>query len=366
MTAGTANAPGRGDGPEISSACAVPRSANDRIVMGHGSGGRLTHDLVATVFVPAFDDAALRAGDDGAVLDAAGSAPDARWVLSTDAHVVNPLFFPGGDIGRLAVCGTVNDVAMMGAVPLWLTAGFVLEEGLPIDTLRRVVASMRAAAAESGVRVVAGDTKVVQRGRADGLYVCTTGFGSLARGVNVGGARAASGDVVLLSGPVGDHGIAVLSGRGDLGFEADVRSDVAPVHRLAAAAIAAGGSGVHVLRDPTRGGLATTLHEIAVQSNAGIVVTEERIPVRAEVRAACELLGLDPMHVACEGRMVAVVAAEAAETVLRAVRAVAGGEGAVTIGEVRAAPPRRVLMATPLGSHRILDALAGEILPRIC
>ncbi|MCE9636500.1 MAG: hydrogenase expression/formation protein HypE [Planctomycetes bacterium] len=334
--------------------------------MGHGSGGRMTHDLVAAVFVGAFADPALLAGDDGAVLDAGPPTPDARWVVSTDAHVVNPLFFAGGDIGRLAVCGTVNDVAMMGATPLWLTAGFLLEEGLPIETLRRVVASMRAAADEAGVRIVAGDTKVVQRGRADGLYVCTTGFGWLARGVNVGGARAAPGDVVLVSGAVGDHGIAVLSARGDLGFEADVRSDVAPVHRLAAAALAAGGHGVHTLRDPTRGGLATTLHEIAVQSNVGIVVSEARIPVRTEVRAACELLGLDPLHVACEGRMVAVVAADAAGSVLQAVRAVPGGEGAVVIGDVRATPARRVLMATPLGSHRILDALAGEILPRIC
>ncbi|HEX9075629.1 MAG TPA: hydrogenase expression/formation protein HypE, partial [Anaerolineae bacterium] len=229
-------------------ACPIPLAHDEQIVMGHGSGGKMSHDLIAKLFLPPFDNSTLRAGDDAGVvhLDV-----NTRLAVSTDSHVVFPLFFPGGDIGRLAVCGTVNDVAMMGATPLYLSAGFILEEGLPLATLRRVVESMRAAAEEAGVPIIAGDTKVVQRGKADGLYINTTCVGTLAQGIEIGGANAKPGDVVILSGPIGDHGIAVLSARGELGFEADVQSDVAPLNHLTTAIVAAG-DGVHVLRDPTR------------------------------------------------------------------------------------------------------------------
>jgi hydrogenase expression/formation protein HypE len=341
--------------------CPVPLAHAEQIVLGHGSGGKLSHDLVAKVFWPAFDNPALRAGDDAAALP----ATSARLVVSTDAHVVWPLFFPGGDIGRLAVCGTVNDVAMLGATPLYLSASFILEEGLELDVLRRVVESMRLAAEEAGVQIVTGDTKVVQKGKADGLYISTTGVGTLPEGVDIGGARAKPGDVVLLSGSMGDHGIAVLSARGELGFQADVQSDVAPLGRLVAAMLSASRE-VHVLRDPTRGGVATTLNEIARQSNVAIVLDESRLPVRPAVSAACEMLGFDPLYVANEGKLLALVAPAEAEKVLRAMRATRYGEEAVIVGEVRSAPGGRVLLKTALGSHRVVDVLTGEMLPRIC
>ncbi|MCC7360572.1 MAG: hydrogenase expression/formation protein HypE [Anaerolineales bacterium] len=334
----------------------------DRIVLGHGSGGKLSHDLVARLFTPVFDNPALRAGDDAAEVAVAATG---RLAVSTDAHVVSPLFFPGGDIGRLAVCGTVNDVAMLGARPQALTAAFVLEEGLELATLQRVAASMQAAAAEAGVSIVAGDTKVVQRGHADGLYIATTGLGVIPAGRRVSGALARPGDVVLVSGPMGDHGLAVLSARGELGFELGVPSDVAPLNHLVAAMFAAE-EGIHVLRDPTRGGLATTLNEIAQQARVGIVIEEGRVPVRPEVAAACEVLGFDPLYVANEGKLVAIVAPEAAEAVLAAMRATRYGEAAVRIGEVRAGPAGRVLLRTALGSHRVVETLMGEMLPRIC
>lgn len=341
--------------------CPLPLAHGEQIVLGHGSGGKLSHDLVASVFLPAFDNAPLRAGDDAAVLQ----ATSARLAISTDAHVVWPLFFPGGDIGKLAVCGTVNDVAMLGATPLYLSASFILEEGLELDLLRRVVESMRLAALEAGVQIVTGDTKVVQKGKADGLYISTTGVGALPDAVDIGGARARPGDVVILSGPMGDHGIAVLSARGELGFEADVQSDVAPLNHLIAAMLSASGQ-VHVLRDPTRGGVATTLNEIARQSNVAIVLDERRLPVRPAVSAACELLGFDPLYVANEGKVLALVAAADAEKVLAAMKAARYGEEAVIVGEVRALPAGRVLLKTGLGSHRVVDVLAGEMLPRIC
>ncbi len=343
-------------------ACPLPVAQRDRIVMGHGSGGKLTHDLIARKFLPPFDNATLRAGDDaGTVQLDAGT----RLAISTDSHVVWPLFFPGGDIGRLAVCGTVNDVAMMGATPLYLTAGFILEEGLELAVLDRAVASMREAAAEAGVQIVAGDTKVVQKGRADGLYVNTAGVGLVRPRVKIGGAEALPGDVVILSGPIGDHGIAVLGARGELGFEADVRSDVAPLNHLIAAMLDASDQ-IHVLRDPTRGGVATTLNEIARQSQAGITLNEMSIPVRPAVRAACEMLGFDPLYIANEGKLLAVVRREDADRVLRVMRATRYGEEAVVVGEVQAEPKGRVLMRTAIGSSRIVDVLMGEMLPRIC
>ena len=342
--------------------CAPPMAHNEQVVMGHGAGGRMSHQLIRKAFLSAFDNPALRAGDDSARLE---SDQHQNLAISTDSHVVFPLFFPGGDIGRLAVCGTVNDVAMLGACPLYLTAGFILEEGLPMDTLQRVVASMKSAAEEAGVQVVAGDTKVVQKGKADGLYITTSGVGVIRPGLTIGGAQAKEGDVILLSGSIGDHGIAVLGARGELGFEASVQSDVAPLNHLVEAMLEAG-DGVHVLRDPTRGGLATTLNEIAAQSDVGILLNEEAIPVHPEVRAACEMLGFDPLYIANEGKLVAMVAAEEAESVLKAMRHTRYGEGAVVIGKVTDETKGRVLLKTPLGSTRIVDMLAGEMLPRIC
>ncbi len=343
--------------------CALPLRHDEKIVMGHGSGGRMSHDLIARLFQTPFANPALAAGDDAGVVDALRG----RMAISTDSHVVTPLFFPGGDIGRLAVCGTVNDLAMMGATPLYLTAGFILEEGLDVAVLARVVESMRVAAAEAGVQIVAGDTKVVQRGKAEGLYINTAGVGVLPDDRAIGGANAQPGDVVILSGPMGDHGIAVLAARGELGFEADVISDVAPLNHLVAAMLAASNGGsVHVLRDPTRGGVATTLNEIARQSGMGIVLDERALPVRPAVAAACEMLGFDPLYVANEGKLLAVVAPEEAEAVLAAMRATEDGAAATIIGRVQAAPAGRVLMRTAIGGTRVVDMLAGEILPRIC
>jgi hydrogenase expression/formation protein HypE len=285
--------------------------------------------------------------------------------FSTDSHVVWPLFFPGGDIGRLAICGTVNDVAMTGAIPKYLTAGFILEEGLEIETLQRVIDSMKVAAHEAEIEIVAGDTKVVQKGKADGLYINTAGIGVMPIGVSISGSLARPGDVVILSGPIGDHGIAVLSARGELGFAAQVRSDVAPLNHLIAALLEASDE-IHVLRDPTRGGVATTLNEIAQQSKVCITLNEAAIPVRSAVRAACEMLGFDPLYVANEGKLIAIVGRAEADRVLQVMRQQRYGEEAVIVGEVSAEPRDRVLMKTAIGSHRIVDVLLGEMLPRIC
>jgi hydrogenase expression/formation protein HypE len=342
--------------------CTPPLTHNEQIVMGHGAGGRMSHQLIQKSFLSAFANPALCAGDDAARL---ASGFHESLAISTDCHVVFPLFFPGGDIGRLAVCGTVNDVAMLGATPLYLTAGFILEEGLPIETLQDVVASMKAAAEEAGVQIVAGDTKVVQKGKADGLYITTAGVGVIVPNLSIGGAQARIGDVILLSGTIGDHGIAVLDARGELGFQSTVESDVAPLNHLIEAMLGASKQ-VHVLRDPTRGGLGTTLNEIATQSNVGLTLQEESIPIRPEVAAACEMLGFDPLYVANEGKLIAIVAPEDAEAVLGAMRATRYGEDAVIIGKVTAEPPGRVLLKTTFGSTRIVDMLAGEMLPRIC
>jgi hydrogenase expression/formation protein HypE len=325
----------------------------------------MSHELIRKVFLPPFANPALSAGDDGAVVEAnAGSL----LVISTDAHVVTPLFFPGGDIGRLAVCGTVNDVAVMGARPLYLTAGFILEEGLEIKVLEQVVASMQRAAEEAGVQIVAGDTKVVQRGKADGLYITTSGVGYVYSGARIGGAQARARDVVILSGPIGDHGMAVLGARGELGFEADIRSDVAPLNHMIDDILKdeAVRSAVHVLRDPTRGGLATSLNEIARQSHICILIEEKMIPVRPAVSGVCELLGFDPLYVANEGKLIVIVDPGSAGLVLEVMRAAKYGEEAVVIGEVKDAPKDRVLMRTAIGSTRVVDMLAGEMLPRIC
>lgn len=342
--------------------CPLPLPHEARVVLGHGSGGLLTHRLVRKVFMQAFDNPALRRGDDAAVVTAPAAG---RLAVTTDAHIVAPLFFPGGDIGRLAVSGTVNDLAVMGAQPLWLTASFILEEGLEMEVLQRIADSMRRTADEAGVQIIAGDTKVAERGKADGVFIQTTGVGTIPDGREVGGARARAGDVVLVSGPLGDHGLAVLAARGQLGFAIDVDSDVAPLNGMVEALFDAGVE-IHVLRDPTRGGLATTLNEIAGQSHVSITLDEEAIPVRPAVASACELLGFDPLYVANEGRVVVIAAAEAGESALKALRAHPLGRQAQRIGLVEAGPAGRVRLRTRLGTTRVVEMLSGEMLPRIC
>jgi hydrogenase expression/formation protein HypE len=346
-------------------ACSAPLRHQDRIILGHGSGGALTADLIRRAFLPVLGNAVLLSGDDSAILPAALLENAPNLAVSTDAHVVHPLFFPGGDIGRLAVCGTVNDLAMVGAVPIWMAAAFILEEGLSTADLDRIVRSMREAADEAGVALVAGDTKVVEKGKVDGVYITTTGVGRIPRGRNARGGNAQPGDAVLLSGSLGDHGIAVLAARGDLGFRTGIASDVAPLGRLVEAVYATGAP-VHALRDPTRGGLASALNEIAAQSGVAVFLEEGRIPVRDEVEAACEMLGFDPLKVANEGKLVAFVPEEFVETVLEAMRRDPRGKDACRIGSVRVDPPGRVLMKTWIGGTRIVDMPSGELLPRIC
>jgi hydrogenase expression/formation protein HypE len=341
----------------------MPKTA--KILLAHGSGGRLSHELVGKEFLPPWANPILDQLNDSAVFSLARDGSGPRLAFTTDSYVVKPLFFKGGDIGRLAVCGTVNDLAMVGAEPLYLSAGFVIEEGLPLATMRAVVRSMREAAAEAGVSIVTGDTKVVESGAADGLFVNTAGLGIVRPNVEIGGGRAVVGDAVILSGSIGDHGIAVLSQREGLEFESPVASDVAPLNRLVAAMIAASAN-VHVLRDPTRGGLATTLNEIAGQSGVGLQIEEGEIPLKEGVWAACEMLGFDPLHVANEGKLVAMVAPQDAQAVLAAMRATRYGEEAAIIGEVTAEPAGKVLMKTNIGGTRIVHMLVGEMLPRIC
>jgi hydrogenase expression/formation protein HypE len=340
--------------------CPLPLQPNERVVIGHGSGGRLSHDLIERVFLPGFGKAAPRSLDDSAILDWSGG----QLAFTTDCHVVQPLFFPGGDIGRLAICGTVNDLAMVGAEPVALTAGFILEEGLAFETLDRVVRSMRTAAEEAGVILAAGDTKVVERGKADGLFINTAGIGRFAGGAPIRGSGARAGDMVVLSGAIGDHGMAVVSAREGFGFETTTISDVAPLNGLMAAMRRAGA--ITAMRDPTRGGLATTLKEIAAQSGVCIELDEPAIPIHGPVRAACEVLGFDPLYVANEGKLVACVPAGAAEHILAAMRAHPLGTEAAIIGRVQAGPKGQVRMRTEIGGTRIVDMLPGEMLPRIC
>ena len=339
-----------------------------RIDMNHGAGGRASMQLIAELFAAEFDNEYLRQGNDGAALPAPRELLEGgRLVMATDAHVVSPLFFPGGDLGSLAVHGTVNDLAMLGARPLWLSASFILEEGFALAELRRLVCSMAAAARAAGVAIVTGDTKVVEQGKGDGCFISTTGVGVLPSGRDIGGANARPGDVLLLSGTIGDHGVAVLSLRESLEFETAITSDSAALHGLVEAMLGAAPEGaVRVLRDPTRGGLATTLNEIARQSDVGIELDEASIPLQPQVEAACELLGLDPLYIANEGKLVAAVAPEAAEAVLAAMRQHPLGREAARIGVVQADEHRFVQMSTRLGGRRIVDWLSGEPLPRIC
>ena len=362
--------------------------STDTILLAHGSGGRLSAELIQSIFIPAFGNTALNRMDDSAVVDLApidhlsalsgleaGSQdpsdgkPAQSWsgrlAITTDCHVVKPLFFEGGDIGRLSVCGTVNDLAMAGARPRYLAAAFVLEEGLPVDTLRRVALSMRAAAGEAGVSIVAGDTKVVERGSADGMFITTTGVGVVPAGVDISGSHAQPGDAIILSGSIGEHGLAVLSRREGLEFGSPIASDVAPLNHLVTALLEAAPH-VRSLRDPTRGGLATTLNELAAQSNVTIQVEERLVPVAPAVRAACEMLGYDPLYIANEGKLVAVLPQDEVEAALSAMRHTRYGEQASVIGSVLRQPGGRVLMKTGIGGTRVVQMLTGELLPRIC
>lgn len=334
--------------------------ASNRILLAHGSGGKLAHELIEKGFLPQLSNPLLNKLDDSAVFDLSG-----RLAFTTDSYVVNPIFFPGGDIGRLAVCGTVNDLAMTGAVPLYLSLALIIEEGLPHEDLMRVIRSVQQAAAEAGVQIVTGDTKVVNRGSADRLFINTAGVGIVPRGLEISGSKAQPGDRVIISGTLGDHGIAVLSQREGLSFSTELKSDCAPLNRLVAEMIEVS-SRIHCLRDPTRGGLATTLNELAAQSKVGIRIEEERLPMREEVSAACEMLGLDPLYVANEGKLVAIVAPEDAEAMLDRMHRNPYGRDAAIIGEVRQQNPGRVVMKTRLGASRIVDMLVGDPLPRIC
>lgn len=340
----------------------MPLHHYEKIVMGHGSGGRMTRELIQQCFMPYLSNPALTAGNDFASINTLQIGPLA---ISTDAHIVSPLIFPGGDIGRLAVCGTVNDVAMSGAKPVALTATFILEEGLPTELLQKIIKSMAESALEAGVSIVAADTKVVEKGKADGLFISTTGFGLPPNNHTIDGAQAKPGDVVIISGTLGDHGIAVLSARGELAFETDIHSDVAPLNHLIQQILAAAPH-VHVLRDPTRGGLATTLNEIAEQSGVNITIEENAIPVKQPVASACEMLGFDPLYVANEGKVIIIIPADEAESVLSALHQHPYGKDACMIGVVNQSPAGRVLLKTRFGATRILDVMAGEMLPRIC
>lgn len=340
--------------------CPVPIRPTDTVILGHGSGGTLSRDLLNRLFLPELGKAAPRALDDSAVVTMDGQ----RYAVTTDSHVVSPLFFPGGDIGRLAICGTVNDLAMVGAIPIALTCGFVLEEGLSFELLQRVVRSMEEAAREAGVFIAAGDTKVVQRGGADQIFINTSGIGKIAEGINISGANAKEGDVVIVSGTIGDHGIAVMSAREDLGFETRLESDVAPLNHLVAEMISAGE--VRVLRDPTRGGLATSLVEISEQSNVTIEIMEPSLPVKPAVSAACEMLGFDPFYVANEGKLVAFIKENDADKVLEAMKKTKYGGDAAMIGRVIGTGRPQVRLKTAIGGTRLLDMLPGEMLPRIC
>jgi hydrogenase expression/formation protein HypE len=343
---------------------------NDVILLAHGSGGRLSHDLVEQLFVRYFDNPTLLQLDDAAVVPIPSLQPPAslpRLAFSTDSYVISPLFFPGGDIGKLAICGTINDLSMSGARPLWLSAGFIIEEGFPLADLERVVASMATTAEQAGVQIVAGDTKVVDRGSADKLFINTAGVGLVPAAVEIAGDRARPGDTVLLSGTIGDHGMTILTQREGLQFDSPLESDCAPLNGLVARLLADLPPGaLHCLRDPTRGGLATILNELAARSNVGIEIDEMVVPVREAVRGACELLGLDPLYVANEGKLVAIVAPDATEAAQTSLRTHEYGREAAVIGRVTESHAGRVVLHTALGARRVVGMLVGEQLPRIC
>lgn len=341
--------------------CPLPAFDTETVLLAHGGGGKLSAELFRSIFLPAFGNPILDRMDDQASLKIA----ETRLAFTTDSFVVKPLFFRGGDIGSLAVHGTVNDLAVGGATPLFLSAAFILEEGFPLGDLRRIAASMRTAAQRAGVQIVTGDTKVVEKGSCDGLFVNTAGIGLIPTHLHLSADQARPGDVVLLSGSIGDHGIAVLAEREGLSFETDIQSDTAPLHSLVAALLATGGS-IRCMRDPTRGGVASAANEIAQTARVGIQLYEEAIPVRQDVRGACELLGLDPLYIANEGKLLAICASDDAESLLAALRRHSLGEDAALIGRVTAENSGLVTIRTSLGATRIVDMLANDPLPRIC
>ncbi|HWY58180.1 MAG TPA: hydrogenase expression/formation protein HypE [Terriglobales bacterium] len=341
--------------------CPAPLRAEDTILLGHGSGGKLSAELIRDVFLPALKNPVLSRLDDQAIVNVNGQ----RLAITTDSFVVKPLFFPGGDIGSLAVHGTVNDLAMGGATPLFLSAAFIIEEGFSMDELRRVVNSLRQAAKEAGVQVVTGDTKVVEKGKGDGLFINTTGIGLVPDGVDLSADRARPGDKVILSGSIGDHGITILAQREGLEFETQIQSDSASLHTLVTEMLGASRD-IRCMRDPTRGGVSSTLNEIADRSRVGIEIEELSLPIHEQVRGACELLGLDPLYVANEGKLIAIVAPECADVVLQVMRRHSLGVEAQIIGTIKKENPGMVTMRTPLGTTRIVDMLSGDQLPRIC
>ena len=341
--------------------CPTPIATNEKVLLGHGSGGKLSAELLRDVFLPLLGNPVLSRMEDQATVEVNG----VRLAFTTDSFVVKPLFYPGGDIGSLAVHGTINDLAVGGARPLFLSAAFILEEGFPLAELRRITESMARAAGRSGVQIVTGDTKVVERGSGDGVYVNTAGIGVVHAGVSLSASHALPGDAVILSGAIGDHGICILSQREGMELDGHVQSDSAPLHTLVYAILDAT-THVRVMRDPTRGGLASALNEIAAQSRVGIRIEEKSIMVQEAVRGACELLGLDPLYVANEGKLVAIVEADVADRVVAAMRTHPLGVNAAVIGRVTAGDPGMVTMRTAFGTTRIVDMLAGDQLPRIC
>ena len=346
--------------------CPLPLNYKKSIVIGHGSGGRMTHDLIRDIFQSSFGNPILNTFNDFAGVSLPVEAKmKGKICVSTDAHIINPIIFPGGDIGRLAITGTVNDISMSGGIPLYITSSFIIEEGLSFDVLRTIATSMNTAALEAKVQIVAGDTKVVEKGKADKLFISTTGIGWIPEGRQIGGEMAQEGDVIIISGTIGDHGIAVLAARGDLKFSTTIQSDVAPLNHLIQKILEAAPH-VHVLRDPTRGGLATSLNEIALQSQVSINLEEDAIPVKPEVQAACEMLGFDPLYVANEGKVIIILPANEADAALQTLHERPLGKNAEKIGVVKKDPAKRVLMQTLIGGTRIVDMLAGEMLPRIC
>lgn len=343
--------------------CPVPHSHQETVVIGHGSGGSMTRDLIQNLFQSRFGNEYLAEGNDAARILLAET--DQKIAISTDSHVVSPLFFPGGDIGRLAVAGTVNDVAMLGAIPKFLTAGFILEEGFPIESLRKIIGSMAETCQEAHVQIIAGDTKVVEKGKADGVYISTSGIGLIPEDRKIGGQFAQPGDAVLISGSLGEHAIAVLQARGELGFESGIQSDVAPLNRMIIDLLEKVPD-IHVLRDPTRGGLATSLNEIACQSRVSINLQEDQIPIQPNVRTACEMLGFDPLYLANEGKVIIILPEKYADKALITLRQSPFGSTAAQIGTISQKNPGQVLLHTAFGSTRMLTMLSGEILPRIC
>ena len=345
--------------------CPLPLKNDTTIVIGHGSGGLMTHNLIQEVFQTHFRNRFIKAGNDFANTPLPESFKNGRLSISTDGHIISPIFYPGGDIGRLAISGTVNDISMSGSIPLYITASFILEEGLSVADLEKIVISMQKTAEEAGVEIVAGDTKVVEKGKGDGVFISTTGIGWLPDPIDIRGDLARPGDVILISGTIGDHGIAVLSARGDLGFETDLQSDVAPLNYLIQSLVEDFPE-IHVLRDPTRGGLATTLNEIARQSKVGLTIYDDLIPIHPTVQSACEMLGFDPLYVANEGKVVVILPEEYKDKALELMKLNPYGKNATYIGEVVTEHPGHVVLKTSFGTTRMLEMMSGEMLPRIC